>query len=206
MSVNFIPILIDEKVLTDKIVRLRQTLPLEKIDEAMQESWTSALLTSDDIENLNSGRAFGHFDNLKFWGEADEIRLQILFAARQLRYTDRHSNETERSADALYQFLGAFHYGYTNNNGVNDYGLTGSCAICPVNSRRLHELFKHIDFELLRPIFFEHCKGQCYLPGQLTKYDWIPSIDVLKNYVAAFDGLVAEAAEKNKVLYMWGSF
>src|SRR5665213_233493 len=189
MSVNFLPILVDEKVLTDKIVRLRQTLPLEKIDEAMQEAWINAHLTSEDIERPISGRGFSDFDNLKFWGEADEIRLQILFAARQSRYTERHSNETERSADALYQLLGAFHYGYANNNWVNDYGHTGSCAISPVNSRRLHELFKRIDFELLRPIFDEHCKGQCYMPGELTKYDWIPSIDVLKNYAAAFDGL-----------------
>jgi len=204
MSVNFLPVLIEEKVLNDKIMRLRQTLPMEKIDEAMQEAWTNSLLDSDDIEDPISGREFGRFDNLKFWGETDEIRLQILFAARQS--PNKYSLETEKSADALYQFLGAFHYGYANNNCVNDYGLKGSCAISPVNSRRLHELFKHIDFELLRPIFVEHCKGQCYMPGELTKYDWIPSIDVLKNYAAAFDGLVAEAAEKNKVLYMWASF
>jgi hypothetical protein len=36
MSVNFLPILIDEKVLTDKIHQLLQTLPPEKADEAIQ--------------------------------------------------------------------------------------------------------------------------------------------------------------------------
>jgi hypothetical protein len=206
MSVNFLPILIDEKVLTDKIMRLRQTLPLEKVDEAMQETWMNDALGRDDSENPISYGGFANFDNLKFWGEADEIRLQILFAARQSRHTAQRSNETEKSADALYQFLGAFHYGYCNNNWVNDYGLIGSCAVSPINARRLHELFKNIDFELLRPIFMERCKGQYYLSDEIEKYTWIPSIEVLKNYVTAFDGLVAEAAEKNKVLYMWASF
>jgi hypothetical protein len=206
MSVNFIPILVDEKVLTDEIVRLRQTLPPEKIDEAIQEAWRNDALPKHESENRFEFRRFRNFDNTHFWNEAGEIRLQILFAAWEAQYTSQSSNEILRSADALYQFLGAFHYQYCNNNVVNDYGLTGSCAISPVNSRRLHELFKRIDFELLRPIFVEHCKGQCYMPGELTKYDWIPSIDVLKNYAAAFDGLVAEAAEKNKVLYMWASF
>jgi len=202
MSVNFLPILVDEKVLTDEITRLRQTLPPEKIDEAIQDAWFNDALPKHKTENRFAFRGFGNFDNTCFWSEADEIRHQILCAAWP---HGQRSNEIQKSADALYQFLGAFRYGYANNNWVNDYELTDSCAISPVNSRRLHKLFKCIDFELLRPIFVEHCKGQGCMPGELTKYRWIPSIDVLKNYAAAFDGLVAEAAEKNKVLYMWAA-
>jgi len=142
MSVNFLPILVDEKVLTDKI---QQTLPPEQIDEAIQEAWRNDALPRNKSENRFAFREFSEFDNTRFWFEAAKIRLQILFAAWQLQYTDKGSVELEKSADALYQFLGSFHCGYANNNGVNDYGLVRSCAIRPVNSRRLHELFKRID-------------------------------------------------------------
>jgi hypothetical protein len=202
MSVNFIPILVDEKVLTDTIQLLTQTLPPEKIDEAIQDLWFNDSLPGDKSEYRFAFRGFEAFDNHSFWVEADPIRFQILFGAWK---SGNGVIETIRSADALYQFLPAFYYGWSATASVNDYGLPSSCAISPINARRLHELFKQIDFELLKPIFEEHCRGQYYLPEKLEKYSWIPSIEVLKNYAAAFDGLVAEVATKNKVLYMWAS-
>jgi len=212
MSVNFLPILIDEKVLTDKIQQLRQTLPPEKIDEAIQEAWRNDQLPAGKEQNRFSFRGFDDFDNTRFWPDADEIRFKILDAAFRQQGKNNWC-ETLKSADALYQFLGGFGSLWITNNGINDYGVTGSCTISPANVRRLHELFKNIDFELLRPIFDEHCKDKYYESGDSCyspvirekKHSWMQTIEALKDYVSALHGLVAEAAAKNKVLYMWAA-
>ena len=214
MSVHYIPFLMDERALTDEILRLRRTLPLEKIDEAIQKASDERDLKNDRAmdnppvvtdtdpipETLPEERPecadlFRKFSNSRLWfQETDPLRFQLLVACRDST-REYHTNEAEQSADALYQFLGAFHFNDCTNNAINDYGLTESCALSPFNSRRLHNLFLRIDFEALAPAFADYLKT-CREPVRLD------SIEILKEYVSTFDALVKEAVSKNKVLYI----
>jgi hypothetical protein len=69
------------------------------------------------------------------------------------------------------------------------------------SARRLHLLYQGIDFDLLRPVFKEHCQlDECDKP-----YPYIQTFDELVDYTKALDGLLVQAVEKNKTLYVFAS-
>jgi hypothetical protein len=199
MSVDLIPILVDGKVLADEIVRLRKILPPEEFDNPASDIHFHDALIFEDPSSPNNQYAFAKlqpYKNTKYCFDADEIRFQLLRGTR-----DSNSIEAAKSADTLFRFIGEFIVHLVTNIPFNENGLTGSAIIGPINSSRLHLFFQQINFELLRPFYEEHCKK--YDDG--SEYDRLKSFEEFVDYVKAFDGLLLQAMEKNKTLYMFAS-
>jgi hypothetical protein len=199
MSVDLIPILVDEKVLADEIMRLRKALRPEEFDNPASDIHFHDALIFEDPSSPKNQYIFAKlqpYKNTRDCFDADEIRFQLLRSTR-----DSNSTKAAKSADALFRFLGEF---LVHNNlyiPFNEHGLTGSAMIGPANARRLHYFFQQINFELLRPFYEEHCKK--YDDG--SEYNRLKSFDEFISYVTAFDGLLLQAMEKNKTLYMFAS-
>ena len=199
MSVHFIPILIDEKVLADEIARLRKLLPPEEFDNPASEIHFHDTLVFESPSSPANQYAFASLQsgkNTRDGFDANEIRFQLLQCTR-----DSNSSEAARSAEAVFQFLGAFFCCFPNTVPFNEYGLIGSTIIGQANARRLHLLFKRINFDRLRPFYDEHCKKY----GDGSDFNRIKSFNEFVAYAAAFDGLLLQAMEKNKTLYMFAS-
>ena len=199
MSVNLVPILIDERLLADEIARLRKTLPPEEFDNPAGEIRFYDALIFEDPPSPNNQYAFAKLQphkNTTDCFDADEIRFQLLRSTR-----NSNSVEAAKSADVLFRFIGEF-FVY---NGLyvpfNEHGLTGSVIIGPANARRLHLFFQQIGFELLRPFYEEHCKK--YDDG--WEFNRIRTFEEFVGYVTAFDGLLLQAIEKDKALYMFAN-
>ena len=197
MSVDLIPILVDEKVLADEIMRLRKTLPPEEFDNPASNIHFHDALIFEDPSSQNNQYAFAKlqpYKNTRDCFDADEIRFQLLRGTRD-------SMEAAKSADTLFRFIGEFIVHLVTNVPFNEHGLTGSVIIGPANARRLHLFFQQIVFESLRPFFEEHCKK--YDGG--SEFNRLKSFEEFVNYVTAFDSLLLQAMEKNKTLYMFAS-
>jgi hypothetical protein len=196
MSVNLIPILIDERILADEIVRLSKVLPPEKLDDS-ETIFIDALFYEESSEqNQYVFAGCRNHRNHKWCFDADAMRFQMLTKARE---TVIDAGRTEQSADGIFQFFGAIFGCYNGNNPLNEYGFQNSTIISTPNSRRLHLLFQHINFDLLRPVFEQHCKT--YDDGH--KYGYISSFRELVDYATALDGLLIQAIQNNKMLYIF---
>jgi len=197
MSVDLIPMLIDEKTLTEEITRLRKTLPPEKLDSSETQFHEALFYEHGSNRNQYAYAKLERFyKNTKRSIDANSMRFQMLVKARE---TVIDGGKTERCADALFQFFGVFFCCFTGNNAFNEFGFQHSTIISPANSRRLHLLFQQIDFDLLRPVFDEHCKGQ----DDGSKYSYIGSFGELVDYGKALDGLLIQAIENGKWLYIY---
>lgn len=199
MSVNLVSILIDEKLLADEITRLHKTMPREKFDSPSCEIHFHDALAFEDKPLEGRQYAYAQFsasDNTRDCFDADEIRFQLLRSTR-----DSNSVEAAKSADALFRFIGEFFVHDGLYAPFNEHGLTSSVIIGANNTHRLHLFFKQIDFEVLRPFYEENCKK--YDDG--SEFNRITTFEELVSYVTAFDGLLLQAMEKNKTLYMFAS-
>jgi hypothetical protein len=198
MSVHLIPVLIDGELLAAEIARFQKTLPPEEFDSGNSEIHFYDELVYDEMRGITQ-YAFAKLEpykNTRFCLDADSIRFQLLSSARIADL-----DEECRSADALYQFLGAFLLSKVAYNPFNEYGLTASVIIGPANARRLDALFKKIKFASLQPLYNENCK----MREDGFAYIYIKSFDDFLGYVKALDGLLAQAIEANKALYMFAS-
>jgi hypothetical protein len=197
MSVDLIPMLIDEKTLAGEITRLAKTLPAEKLD-----SWETQFHEALFYEHGSNRNQYAYakledfYKNTKRSIDADSMRFQMLIKTRETVIDD---GKTERNADALFQFFGAFFCCFARTNPFNEFGFQNSTIISPANSRRLHLLFQQIDFDLLRPIFDQHCKRR----DNGHEYSYIGSFGELVDYAKALDGLLIQAVENGKWLYIY---
>ncbi len=158
MSVDLIPILIDEKVLADEIMRLRKALPPEKLDNPNGEICFHDALIFENPSSPNNQYAYAELEpykNTRWSHRANSIRFQLLFNAKESGV----SQEAARSADCLFQFIGGFICHLTTVVPFNEFGLTSSVIISAASARRLHLFFQQIIFESLRPLYNEHCKA-----------------------------------------------
>jgi hypothetical protein len=196
MSVDLIPMLIDEETLAGEITRLAKTLTAEQLD-----SWETQFHHELFYEHGSSRNQYAYakleafYKNTKRSIDADAMRLQLLIKTRETVIDD---GKAERSADALFQFFGAFFCCFTRTNPFNEFGFHNSTIISTANSRRVHLLFQQIDFDLLRPIFDKHCQGR---DGH--EYTYIGSFGELVDYAKALDGLLIQAVESGKWLYIY---
>lgn len=193
MGVDLIPMLIDEKILADEIVRLSKVLPPEKLDHPETQFHHELFYEHGSPRNQYSFAKLDPYKNTKWCIAAEAMRLQLLNKTRE------HFGDPALSADALFQFFGAFFCSFNYTNPFNEYGFHNSTIIGANNSRRLHLLFQRIDFELLRPVFEEHCR----VDDRGREYTYIHSFEELVEYAKALDGLLIQAIENNKVLYIY---
>ena len=143
MSVDLLPILIDEKTLQEEILRLSKALPLEKLDYWETVFHENLFYEPGSDRNQYAYGKLKPYHNTKWCFDADKMRFRILIKA-----SETGDSDTERSADALYQFFGAFFCGRLTYNPFNEYGFSGSVIMSPGSSRRFHLLFQQIKFEL----------------------------------------------------------
>lgn len=197
MSVDLIPLLIDGEILAGEIARLAKTLPADKLD-----NWETQFHHELFYEHGSGRNQYAYarlepfYKNTKRSIDADSMRFQLLMKARE---TVSDGGNTGRCADALFQFFGAFFCCFTGNNAFNEFGFHQSAIISAANSRRLHLLFQQVDFDLLRPVFDRHCQKRN--DGQ--EYSYLGSFEELVEYAKALDGLLVQAIENDKWLYIY---
>lgn len=187
MSVHLIPMLVDEKILADEILRLSKVLPPDKLDHWETRFHENLFYEHGSDRNQYSFAKLDPYKNDKWCIAADSIRFQLLIGSRE------NFRDAALGANALFQFFGAIFCSFNDNNSFNEYGFHHSTIVGPINSRRLHLLFQRVDFELLRPVFEQHCKPDGY----------IRSFGELVDYAKALDGLLIQAIESDKVLYIY---
>ena len=198
MSVHLIPVLIDGELLAAEIARFQKTLSPDEFDSGNSEIHFYDELVYDEKRGITQYvfAKLAPYKDTKFCLDADSVRFQLLSSARTVG-----AGEACRSADAVYQFLGAFLLSYVTYNPFNEYGFTSSVIIGPVNARRLDDLFKKINFELLQPLYNKHCKKR----EDGFAYNYIKSFDDFLGYIKALDNLLVQAIEAKKTLYMFAS-
>jgi len=193
MGVDLIPMLIDEKILADEIMRLRKALPPEKLDHPDTLFHEALFYEHGSSRNQYSYAKLDPYKSTRWCIDADSIRLQMLIR------TKNSGDDADLSADALFQFFGALFCSFNYNNPLNEYGFHNSTIAGPNNCRRLHLLFQRINFESLQPVFEQCCK----LDGRGRKYDYIQSFKELIDYTKALDELLIQAIQSNRVLYIY---
>jgi len=195
MGVDLIPILIDEKTLAEEIMRLGKALPPEKLDNWETQFHHELFYEHGSNRNQYAYAKLEGYKNTKWCIAANSIRFQLLIKAKE---TVSDGGDSERSADALFQFFGAMFCCFIGNNPLNEYGFKNSTIVSPANARRLHLLFQQINFDLLQPVFERHCKSD---EGMMSGY--IQSFGELVDYAKALDGLLVQASGNDKVLYIY---
>jgi hypothetical protein len=196
MSVELIPILIDEQVLTREVARLRAELPQETLDSWETQFHAALFYEPHSERNQYAYATLRPFRSIRMNYDADAMRFQLLDQARK---TARDAGPTERSASALFHFLEVFFCCFVGTNPHNEFGFQHSTIISLSNCRRLHALFERIDFALLAPVFAEHCKTR----DDGSAYTRIDSFAELVEYATALDGLLVQAMDSGKWLYIY---
>ena len=197
MSNNFIPLLVDERKLADEIQTLKNANDYDTWNwtERLSDALKAGEHASFAKWKVDPKTCFSSADRSAF--DADNVRFQLLKAAQPRDYTI--SDEQTRSADALYQFFQAFFCCWSYSLPFNEYGLTNSTIVGQANAKRLHAVFTRIDFDSLRPLYEKNCTQN----DDGEKYSRIRSFDELVGYASAFDGLLTQAMEQNKTLFMY---
>ena len=189
--------LIDEETLAGEIARLAKTLPAERLDHGETQFHHELFYEHGSSRNQYAyAKLDSFYKNTRRCIDADAMRLQLLVKTRDTVIDD---GSTERSADALFQFFGAFFCCFTRTNACNEFGFQHSAIIGTANTRRLHLLFQQIDFALLRPAFDKFCQRR----DDGHEYTYIESFEMLVDYAKALDGLLLQAIEKGKWLYIY---
>lgn len=202
MSANFIPLLVEERLLAEKVAQVKSGL---SPDSVSIDRWNEALsdtLFSRPHERLPFAtwpgkRPWGWTSGTRWARDAEHISFQLLTSTQSWN-PDNWPIELSISADALFQFLRVFHCYDRCAVPFNEFGLTNCTIISPSSARRLHALFGKIDFAGLRPVYDAKCQRRC--DGE--EYGHIQSFDELVDYVSGFDGLLIQSMEQDKMLYV----
>jgi len=184
--------MIDYSRLVEEIDKLRPVVPPEKLAIAVRD------LISELGEKNNGivlvSKSFGPYLIERYMHDVANVLHQLLFNSwRSCTYG------IERSAQALYHFLGPFCVHRVTGYALNEFGFENATILDPTGVRRLAVLYSHLDKTALHP-FSVMYTGKDPSGNQ---YRYLKSFEEFSTIVEMFGMLVNEAAELNKGLYLF---
>lgn len=139
-------------------------------------------------------KSFGRYLNESYMSEAAQVIHQLLFNSwRSCTYG------IEKSAQALYYFLGPFCVHRVTGYALNEFGFDNATILDPTGVRRLAVLYSHLDKTALQPFSIMYTGKD---PSG-KQYRYLESFEEFSTIVELFGMLVNEAAELNKGLYLF---